>query len=165
MDANDKAAGRWVEIEFDCLPLRSVTRLDVPLDASPVYEQVILRVKHAIEKHGSHNSYYLHRGRCKFHLTNSPDHGSASFRFEGTVLTGQKDLKTRSIDLAVDLDQETCPWLSEPSVDFLAESVRQAVVVEFNRYLEAGDLVKAQKRIEAIQAESDRGEGYVGMYL
>ena len=26
---------RWVEISFDCLPLRSVGRLDIPMDASP----------------------------------------------------------------------------------------------------------------------------------
>ena len=56
-------SGQWVEIEFDCLPLRSVTRLDVPVDASPVYEQFVLRVKEAMAKHGSHNTYYLHRGR------------------------------------------------------------------------------------------------------
>ena len=165
MDVHETALGRWVDIEFDCLPLRSVTRLDVPLDASPVYEQFILRVKHAIEKHGSHNSYYLHRGKCKFHLTNAQYHGAVCFRFEGTVLTGQEDLKTRTMDLTVDLDQETCSWLTEPSVGFLAESVQHAVVVEFNRYIEAGDLTKAKKRIEAIQAESDRGDGYVGMYL
>ena len=157
--------GRWVEIEFDCLPLRSVTRLDVPLDASPVYEQFVLRVKQAIGKHGSHNAYYLHRGKCEFHLTNSQEQGRVAFQFEGTALTDEKDLKTRSIDLSVQLDQETCPWLSEPSVAFLEESVRHAVVVEFNRYIDAGDLATAQARIESIQAQSDQEEGFVGMYL
>jgi len=156
---------RWVEIEFDCLPLRSVTRLDVPLDASPVYEQFILRVKHALDKHGSHNSYYLHRGHCEFHLTNAADQGRVAFAFEGTVLTDQKDLITRSLDLTIQLEQETCSWLTEPSVSFLVESVRQAVVVEFNRYIEAGDLEKAQQRVEAIQKQSDQGEGFLGMYL
>ncbi len=28
---------RWVEITFDCLPLRTITRFDIPLDASPKY--------------------------------------------------------------------------------------------------------------------------------
>ena len=41
--------GQWVEIEFDCLPLRSINRLDVPVDASPVYEQFVLRVKAAMQ--------------------------------------------------------------------------------------------------------------------
>jgi hypothetical protein len=30
---------RYVEIVFDCLPLRSVGRLDIPIDASPKYRQ------------------------------------------------------------------------------------------------------------------------------
>ena len=30
---------RWVEIAFDCLPLRSVGRLDIPIDASPKYRE------------------------------------------------------------------------------------------------------------------------------
>lgn len=157
--------GRWVEIEFDCLPLRSVTRLDVPLDASPVYEQFVLRVKDALEKHGSHNSYYLHRGRCEFHLTNANEQGRVSFTFEGVVLTDEKDLVTRSLDLSIHLEQETCSWLTEPSVGFLVESVRQAVLVEFNRYIEAGDLEKARQRVESIQSQVDRDEGFLGMYL
>ena len=41
---------QWVEIRFDCLPLRSVTRLDIPLDASPKYQAFCHRVKAAIEK-------------------------------------------------------------------------------------------------------------------
>ena len=71
--------GQWVDIEFDCLPLRSVTRLDVPVDASPVYEQFVLRVKEAMNKHGSHNTYYLHHGTCTYHLTNNSERGSVTF--------------------------------------------------------------------------------------
>ena len=116
--SSEQRYGRWVEIQFDCLPLRSVGRLDVPLDASPVYEQFVLRVKKAMQTHGSHNSYYLHRGSCRFHLTNDSEMGEIAFRFEGTVLTGEKDRKTRSMDLTVELDRETCSWLSEPIVQF-----------------------------------------------
>ena len=114
--------GQWVEIEFDCLPLRSVTRLDVPVDASPVYEQFVLRVKQAMSKHGSHNAYYLHRGVCTYHLTNDPEIGTVVFQFEGTVLTGEKDRKTKVVDINVRLNGETCGWLSEPVVGFLADS-------------------------------------------
>jgi hypothetical protein len=157
--------GRWVEIEFDCLPLRSVTRLDVPVDASPGYEQFVLRVKSAMAKHGSHNAYYLHRGSCVYYLTNDPAHGKVEFGFEGTVLTDENDRRTKAVDLNVKLDGETCAWLSEPVVGFLAESVQHAVWIEFNRYIDAGDLEKTQERIRAVQRQSDSAEGFVGMYL
>lgn len=157
--------GQWVEIEFDCLPLRSVTRLDVPVDASPVYEQFVLRVKEAMAKHGSHNTYYLHRGTCTYHLTNDPAHGTVVFAFEGTVMTGEADRRTKAVDLSVKLQSETCGWLSEPIVGFLCESVQHAVVVEFNRYIDAGDLEKTEQRIRAVQAQCDSAEGFVGMYL
>jgi len=157
--------GQWVEIAFDCLPLRSVTRLDVPVDASPVYEQFVLRVKAAMERHGTHNTYYLHRGTCGYHLTNDPQRGSVVFAFEGTALTGSKDLHTKALDINVKLESETCGWLSEPIVGFLAESVQHAVLVEFDRYIEAGDLKKTEERIKAIQQRSDAAEGFVGMYL
>ena len=157
--------GQWVEISFDCLPLRSVSRLDVPVDASPVYEQFVLRVKEAMGRHGTHNTYYLHRGRCTYHLTNDPQRGTVVFAFEGTVMTGEEDLRTKAVELSVKLEEETCGWLSEPIVGFLAESVQQAVLVEFDRYIEAGDLKKTEERIKAIQDRSDAADGFVGMYL
>ena len=157
--------GQWVEIEFDCLPLRSVTRLDVPVDASPVYEQFVLRVKAAMAKHGAHNTYYLHRGTCMYHLTNDPSHGAVEFAFEGTVMTGEKDRRTKAVDITVKLRGETCEWLSEPMVGFLAESVQHAILIEFDRYIEAGDLQRTEERIKAVQEQSDSSDGFVGMYL
>jgi len=157
--------GNWVQIEFECLPLRSISRLDVPVDASPAYEQFVLRVKAAMNKHGSFNTYYLHRGQCVYHLTNDPAVGTVSFSFEGTAMTDQDDVRTRAVDLDIKLDSETCGWLSEPIVEFLAESVRQALLVEFNRYIAAGDVKKAEQRVKAIQQQSDQSGGFVGMYL
>lgn len=157
--------GQWVEIEFECLPLRSVTRLDVPVDASPIYEQFVLRVKDAMSKHGSFNTYYVHAGRCAYHLTNDPARGQVVFAFEGTVLTDQQDLQTKAADINVKLESETCSWLTEPFVGFLAESVQHALRVEFDRYIEAGDLKKTEQRIQAIQDQSDSADGFVGMYL
>lgn len=159
------AHGQWVEVEFECLPLRSITRLDVPVDASPVYEQFVLRVKEAMRKHGSHNAYYLHRATCTYHLTNNPDHGKLVFGFEGTVLTDEADRATKVVDISAKLERETCGWLTEPVVGFLAESVQHAVLVEFDRYILAGDLEKTQQRIKAIQEQSDSADGFVGMYL
>ena len=78
---------RYVDVAFDCLPLRSVTRLDIPIDASPKYRARCERIKRAIETHGSHNTYYLYNAGCTFHLTNDPEAGRLEFQFEGTVLT------------------------------------------------------------------------------
>ncbi len=164
-ESSKPAMGRWVEIEFECLPLRSVTRLDVPFDASPAHEQFVLRVKAAIEKHGSHNAYYLSSASCTFHLTNDPNSGTVRYAVEGTVLTDVGDTRTRAADLSVRLDRETCPWLTEPIVDFLAESVRHAMLVEFDRYVAAGDLRRTQERLDKLQSETDSSGGFVGMYL
>jgi hypothetical protein len=156
---------QWVEISFDCLPLRSIGRLDVPLDASPKFRQRCERIKHAMEKHGSHNSYFLYGATCKFHLTNKDGYGTVEFRFEGTVLTDASDLTTQTADLEVELVRETCDWLTAPIVAWFAQSVSEAVKVEFDRYIEAGDLARAKERAARMQAEMEKSGGYVGMYL
>lgn len=158
-------ADRWVEISFDCLPLRTVGRLDIPLDASPKFRQRCERVKAAMEKHGSFNSYFLYGASCKFHLTNHPVNGMLEFKFEGTVLTDPTDTRTDRTDLTVELVKETCDWLTAPIVNWFQESVAHAVRVEFDRYIEAGDLQKTKERIAQLQAQTDQGGGYVGMYL
>ena len=156
---------RFVEIEFDCLPLRSVGRLDIPLDASPRYRARCERIKAALEKHGSFNSYFLYYANCVFHLTNRADLGSLEFSFEGTVLTDPTDRKTVLADLEISLVRETCDWLTEPIVAWFREAVSRAVLVEFDRYIEAGDLAQTVERIAALQAKADQTGGYMGMYL
>lgn len=156
---------RWVDIEFDCLPLRSVTRLDVPDEASPRYRAFCDRLKAAIARHGTHNAYYLHNARCTYHFTNQPELGLIEFKFEGTVLTNADDLHCKTCDLQVELTRETCDWLSQPVVVWLQESVRRSVAVEFDRYIAAGDLHLAKERIEQIQKACDESGGYMGMYL
>jgi hypothetical protein len=156
---------RHVDITFDCLPLRSVGRLDIPIDASPKYRQRCERILKAIETHGSFNTYYLYNARCVFHLTNSDAVGMLEFRFEGTALTDTSDQQTLRCDLESELVQETCDWLTEPIVAWFTESVPRAVAVEFDRYIAAGDLKQTVERIQRIQSESDQHGGYVGMYL
>lgn len=156
---------QFVEIEFECLPLRTISRLDIPLDASPKFRQRCERIKQAIDQHGSHNSYFLHDARCVFHLTNKAELGMIEFRFEGTVLTNASDDETLSCDLHVELVRETCDWLTEPIVGWFHETVSHAVQVEFDRFIAAGDLAKAVRRVEEIQAASDQQGGYLGMYL
>lgn len=155
----------WVEIAFDCLPLRSVNRVDAPLDASPKLAAKMLRIKQAIESHGSHNTYYLHNATCRFHLTNNPEIGSIAYKFEGTIFTNTEDLKAIRTELTVSLDRETCDWLNQSIVDWLSESVHRAVVVEFDRYIAAGDLAKTRERLAKIEQTLDDSQGYVGMYL
>lgn len=161
----NQANGNWVEVEFDCMPLRTVTRVDVPLDASPNLAARILRVRQALEKHGALNSYYLHNASCTYHLTNDPQLGMMEFAFEGVVLTDEQDLQARSCDLQVTLTRETCSWLNQAVVDWLAETVQRNVLIEFNRYIAQGDLSKTLERIERTQQASDDAGGFVGMYL
>jgi hypothetical protein len=156
---------RWVEITFDCLPLRSVTRLDIPLDASPKFRARCESIKRAMERHGSHNSYYLYNAQCVFHVTNRADIGAIQFAFEGTVLTDAADQKTLSADLEVQLLRETCDWLTEPIIPWFRQTVNYALLVEFDRYIAAGDLAKTRERLARLQATSDQAGGYVGMYL
>jgi len=156
---------RHVEIAFDCLPLRSVGRLDIPIDASPKYRARCERVKHALETHGSFNSYFLYNAACTFRLTNDASIGMLEYSFEGTVLTDESDQKTRHADLEVKLVRETCDWLTQPVAAWFMDSVQHAVLVEFDRYIAVGDLAQTVDRIAQQQAQSDQSGGYMGMYL
>jgi hypothetical protein len=157
--------GHWIDITFDCLPLRSIGRFDIPLDASPKYREFCERVKAAMEQHGSFNTYYLYNAKCTYHLTNCDEKGMLQFRFHGTVITDAEDRHTARCDLDVHLTRETCGWLTEPVVQWFRETVIHSVGVEFDRYIEAGDLEQAKQRIEKLQAASDEAGGFVGMYL
>ena len=155
----------WVDVSFDCLPLRSVGRLEIPLDASPRYQQRCMDLKAAMEKHGSHNSYYLYNAQVTFHLTNSDGVGMLQFGLEGTVLTDTADEKSLRTDLQVELLRETCDWLTEPVVQWFRETVPRTVVVEFDRYIAAGDLEKTRRRLEEIESQADNQDGFMGMNL
>ncbi|MEK6249168.1 MAG: hypothetical protein N2C12_13385, partial [Planctomycetales bacterium] len=124
-----------VHIVFDCLPLRSMGRMDVPLDASPSFQSLCERIKAARQAHGAHNSYYLYNAHCTFQLTNNESKGMLHFDFEGTLLTAADDLSSTTCDLKVDLQRETCDWLTEPVVQWFQQTVSEAVLVEFNRYI------------------------------
>ncbi len=155
----------WVEISFDCLPLRSIPRLDIPLDASPKYRARCERIKAAIELHGRHNSYYLYNAHCVYHLLNADDRGALTFSLEGTVLTDASDLKAIQTQLTVELVGETCDWLTEPVKQWFRDTVPRSIIVEFDRYIAAGDLEKARERASQIAARSDEAGGFIGMYL
>jgi len=130
--------------------------MDIPLDASPKFRERCERIKAALAHHGSHNTYYLYNAGCKFHLTNRDEVGMLEFRFEGTVITDASDLAAQHADLQVELVRETCDWITAPIVDWFQQSVQRAVRVEFDRYIEAGDLQKAKDRMEKLQAEIEK---------
>ena len=60
-----------VDISFDCLPLRSVGRVDVPLDASPAFRARCERLKQAIDAYDNQNAYFLYNTQCTYRLANS----------------------------------------------------------------------------------------------
>ena len=156
---------RWVDITFQCVPLRSVARLTPPVDASNEVVTVFRTLRAAAQKHGFHNSYYLHDGKCVYHLTNHEQIGVLEFRFDGTVLTDAEDMKTLHSDLRVELAGEVCPWLVAPVTDWFADTVREAVKVEFDRFIAAGDLDKTIQRLEELRAASDAQGGFLGLGL
>ncbi|MGC3967556.1 MAG: hypothetical protein QM775_09355 [Pirellulales bacterium] len=159
------APERPVDIRFECLPLRSISRFDVPLDASPRFRARCERIESALGKHGSLNTYYLHDGRCRFRLTNSDDHGVLEFAFEGTLTTDPADQRTVAADLQIDLRHETCVWLTEPIVAWLKDSVARAVMVDFDRYIAEGDVTRTQARLLLADLEWEQRGGFVGMGL
>jgi hypothetical protein len=154
-----------VEIAFDCYPLRSIARFDVPIDASPEQEELGLRIRQAAAKHGLHNTFYLCNARCVFRLTNHEQKGTVEYGFEGTVLTDANDQHTLQCDLTVELLSEVCPWLTAAAVAWLADTVREAVKIEFDRYIAAGELQRTIARIARLESESNAGGGFLGMGL
>ena len=155
----------FVQIEFDCLPLRSLPRLDAPPDAPPEQEALAAKVRQAVRKHGAHNAFYLYNARCVFHLTNDPNVGMLEFAFQGTVMTDADDRRAQSCDLEVELTRDVCDWITEPVVEWFRETVARAVQVEFDRYIAAGDLQKTVERMERLAEATDSSGGFVGMGL
>ncbi|QGJ71507.1 Hypothetical protein PBC10988_32140 [Planctomycetales bacterium 10988] len=154
-----------VLITFDCLPLRAISRRDLPMDASPAFQALCARSLQALDQHGAHNTYFVYNAKCTFYLTNDPSLGMMEFSFEGTMFTDSTDRKTTGSALSIELLGEHCDWLTQPVVEWFHLTVKRAVEVEFDRYINAGDLEKTKARIEKLQQETDEKGGFVGMYL
>jgi hypothetical protein len=136
-----------VDIAFDCLPLRSISRLDVPLDASDALRRRAERIKAAIEAFGAERTYYLYNARCVFRFANSEVVGVCRFNFDGFVRTDAGDRRCEHTLLEIRLVSETCGGMAEPVQAWLVERVRQAAAIEFDRFIAAGQL--AVRRDEA----------------
>jgi hypothetical protein len=129
-----------IDIAFDCLPLRSVSRLDVPLDASDALRRRAERIKAAIEAFGAERTYFLHNAHCIFRFANSEVDGICRLDFDGFVRTDAGDRRCEQTLLEIRLVSETCGGVPEPVQAWLVERVRRAVAIEFDRFLAAGQL-------------------------
>lgn len=129
-----------VDIAFDCLPLRSVGRIDVPLDASPGLQARYQRLQRALETFGTDRAYFLYNTRCVFRLANSDVENMLRFTFDGTLVTDQGDAKADHAELDVQLVAHTGPPLSPTVFDWFRQAVHRAVLVEFDRFITAGQL-------------------------
>ena len=105
-------------------------RFDIPVDAAPEEKAVGERIRAAVARHGMFNTFYLCNADCTFRLTNDAELGMLRFTFEGTVMTDQEDRKAIGCDLAIELVQEVCDWLTAPVVQWFKETVAEAVKVE-----------------------------------
>ena len=131
-----------VDIAFDCLPMRSISRLDIPLDASDGLRRRAERMKSALNELGAERTYYLYNARCVFRFANSEVAGVCRFEFEGAVHTDAGDRVCESTHLEVRLLSETCGGVPSEVEAWLADRVRQAVAVEFDRFIAAGQLAQ-----------------------
>jgi hypothetical protein len=144
-----------VEIAFDCLPLRSIGRVDVPLDASPAYRARGERLQQAIEKHGRENAYFLYNTRCVYRLANSDIDNMLRFAFDGVLLTDRSDAKAARADLTIELKSETCGPMPPEVLAWFQRVVERAVLIEFDRFIAAGNLAALDGATEA--------NDYIGM--
>lgn len=153
-----------VDIAFDCLPLRSIGRIDVPIDASPVYRARQEKLQQALEEHGPRQTYFLYNTRCIFRFANSEIDGMARFEFDGIVHTDAGDLLTDFVDLDVRLVSETCEGIPPEVDDWLKQRVCKAVAIEFDRFIAVGSLSARAEELGQIEKLSDLG-GFAGMHV
>jgi hypothetical protein len=151
-----------VDIAFDCLPLRSVARVDVPLDASPAFRARCERLQQATEAHVGENAYFLYNTRCTYRLANSDIENMLRFSFDGTLITDRSDCKADRADLSVVLTAETCGGVPPAVLDWLRRSVKRAVLIEFDRFIADGQLADRVKQLGSVDSITDVA-GFAGM--
>ncbi len=153
---------RWVEITFDCLPLRSVGRMDIPLDASSAFRERSERLQQALKTYSGQNAYFLYNTGCTYHLANSDIDGMVRFSFDGTLLTDRSDCKAERADLNVVLTAETCDGVPPAVLDWLRGVVNRAVIIEFDRFINDGQLAARVKELGSIDSIHDVAD-FAGM--
>jgi hypothetical protein len=151
-----------VDIAFDCLPLRSIARVDIPLDASPAFRDRGERLRQALDAHSGENAYFLYNTRCTYRLANSDIDNMLRFSFDGTVLTDRSDCKADRADLNVVLTAETCDGVPTAAMDWLREIVTRAVLIEFDRFISDGQLSARVSELGSVDSITDVA-GFAGM--
>jgi hypothetical protein len=73
-----------------------------------------------------------------FRFANSEIDGICRFDFEGVVRTDAGDRRCELAELEIHLLSETCGGIPESVQAWLLDRVREAVRIEFDRYLAAG---------------------------
>jgi hypothetical protein len=151
-----------VDIAFDCLPLRSVSRVDVPLDASPAFRARCEQLQRAIEAHGSKNAYFLYNTRCVYRLANSEVENMLRFSFEGTLFTDRSDAKADRAELAIELQAQTCGTIPVEVLSWFREVIKKAVLIEFDHFIAAGRLAQRVNDLGTVDSIADL-TGFAGM--
>jgi hypothetical protein len=151
-----------VDIAFDCLPLRSIGRVDIPIDASPAYRARCEQLLQAIATHGNTNAYYLYNTRCVYRLANSDIDNMLRFSFDGTLVTDRSDGRADHADLDVRLVSQTCGAMSDEVLAWFQRVVEQAVLVEFNHFIAAGQLAERVEDLGNVASIHDIA-GFSGM--
>ncbi len=151
-----------VDIAFDCLPLRSVSRVDVPLDASPAFRMRCERLQQAIAAHSGENAYFLYNTRCTYRFANSDIENMLRFSFDGTLLTDRSDCKADRADLNIVLAAETCHGVPPAALDWLRGIIKRAVLIEFDRFISAGQLAARVSQLGTVDSITDIA-GFAGM--
>jgi hypothetical protein len=151
-----------VDIAFDCLPLRSVGRIDVPLDASPAYRARCELLQHALNTYGAANTYFLYNTRCIYRLANSNVENMLRFSFEGVVVTDRSDGQADRAELNVKLVSETCGQLSPDVLAWFNRVVERAVLIEFNHFISAGRLAERVEDLGQLDSIADVSD-FTGM--
>ena len=147
-----------VDIAFDCLPLRSVGRVDVPLDASPAFRARVRAVAAAIDvaRHRKRLLSLQHALRVPPGQFGRREHGALLVRRH--VLTDRSDCKADRADLAIELTAETCGTMPPDVLAWFRGVVERAVLIEFDHFIAAGSLaarVSDLGKVESIAALSD----------
>jgi len=145
----------YIDIAFDCLPLRSVGRVDVPLDASPAFRARCERLQQAIDTHGTQNAYFLYNTRCVYRLANSDIDNMLRFSFDGTLLTDRSDCKADRADLTIELTAETCGSMSPDVLAWFRRVVERAVLIEFDHFIAAGRLAERVTQLGQVNSITD----------
>jgi hypothetical protein len=152
-----------VSIVFECLPFRLVGHAGLPLDASDEQQALWRRFRAAMTKHGTANTYFLYNADCTFRLSNGDD-GSMRFIFEATARTDETDSRPVAVDIVSQLaETDFARPLAPPVMEFFREAVRRAVSVEFQRFIDSGNLKRKLAEKEHMLQEWDRNRGFVGM--